>query len=125
MKYKILYDVPLSKLATNGCGKSTLIKLIMGQLEATGGTITRDSGSRIAYIAQHHLDQLDADSTPLRLKFPYKIIYIYIPSHCSGQVVSLFRFSVFRVFRSRSLQKRSGTCSNASGVFLHRICISG
>jgi len=35
----------------------------------------------------------------------------------SGQVLSFLRCCVFfRVFRSRSLQKRSGTCLNASGM---------
>lgn len=60
-------------LGRNGCGKSTLIKLIMSKLEATGGVCMRDPGCRIEYIAQHHLDQLDADSTPLDFalsKFP-------------------------------------------------------
>jgi len=60
-------------LGRNGCGKSTLIKLIMGTLEATSGLCTRDSGSRIEYIAQHHLDQLDGDDCPLHFilsKFP-------------------------------------------------------
>jgi ATPase subunit of ABC transporter with duplicated ATPase domains len=52
-------------LGRNGCGKSTLIKVIMGQLEVTGGTLIRDSGSRIEYIAQHHLDQLDGESCPM------------------------------------------------------------
>lgn len=52
-------------LGRNGCGKSTLIKVIMGQLQVTRGIMTRDPGSRIEYIAQHHLDQLDGDSTPL------------------------------------------------------------
>jgi len=60
-------------LGRNGCGKSTLIKLIMGQLEARSGMLVRDPGSRTEYIAQHHLDQLDGDSTPLAFalhKFP-------------------------------------------------------
>jgi len=52
-------------LGRNGCGKSTLIKIIMGQLAPKAGLCMRDPGSRIEYIAQHHLDQLDGDSTPL------------------------------------------------------------
>ena len=50
-----------------------------------------------------------------------KHIYLAV---VSGQVLSFLRCCVFfRVLRSRSLQRRSGTCLNASGVFLHRICI--
>lgn len=52
-------------LGRNGCGKSTLIKVIMSQLSPRSGLLVRDSGSRIEYIAQHHLDQLDGFSTPL------------------------------------------------------------
>jgi len=52
-------------LGRNGCGKSTLIKILLGQLTATSGTVTKDPGCRIEYIAQHHLDQLDGSSTPM------------------------------------------------------------
>mmetsp|Transcript_41755 Transcript_41755/g.91060 ORF Transcript_41755/g.91060 Transcript_41755/m.91060 type:complete len:750 (-) Transcript_41755:192-2441(-) len=60
-------------LGRNGCGKSTLIKVIMGKLPPTGGVCQLDSGARIEYIAQHHLDQLDGNATPLGLalrRFP-------------------------------------------------------
>jgi len=53
-------------LGRNGCGKSTLIKVIMGQLEPTKGVCMKDPGCRIEYIAQHHLDVLDGDATPLQ-----------------------------------------------------------
>ena len=44
-------------------------------------------------------------------------VRICFPMCFSEQVLIFLRFRVlFRVFRSRSLQKRSGTCLNASGV---------
>merc|ERR1711879_1082200 len=55
----------LAILGRNGCGKSTLIKAIREKLTPTAGTITNDPGSRIEYIAQHHLDQLDGDASPM------------------------------------------------------------
>jgi len=49
----------------------------------------------------------------------YTYIYIYIPSCSFGASFNFFRFRVFfRVSRPRSLQKISGTCLNASGVFV-------
>merc|ERR1719460_3444467 len=39
----------------------------MSQLAATSGTCEVDAGCRIEYIAQHHLDQLDGDSTPMEV----------------------------------------------------------
>lgn len=36
----------------NGCGKSTLLKAIMGELELTKGTIQKQKGLKIGYIAQ-------------------------------------------------------------------------
>lgn len=46
-------------IGANGVGKSTLIKLMMGMLEATGGHIDRNRQARITYFTQHHYDQLD------------------------------------------------------------------
>mmetsp|Transcript_130440 Transcript_130440/g.316862 ORF Transcript_130440/g.316862 Transcript_130440/m.316862 type:complete len:286 (-) Transcript_130440:75-932(-) len=60
-------------LGRNGAGKSTIIKLLLGKLKARAGLCQRHRGARIQYIAQHHLDELDGDSSPLKLaleRFP-------------------------------------------------------
>ena len=49
----------------NGNGKTTLVKLITGELTPTKGVVERDSGARISIVNQHHADQLDLSLTPL------------------------------------------------------------
>jgi len=53
-------------LGVNGAGKSTLIKTLSGELPALRGARTASRGLEIGYFAQHQLDMLVADSTPLQ-----------------------------------------------------------
>jgi ATP-binding cassette, subfamily F, member 3 len=52
-------------LGRNGAGKSTCMKLLAGELTALAGTRTEARDLRIGYFAQHHLEQLAADESPL------------------------------------------------------------
>lgn len=49
----------------NGVGKSTLLKLILGELEPQAGSVARNSKLRIACFTQHHVNQLDLTLSPL------------------------------------------------------------
>ena len=49
----------------NGEGKSTLVKLLAGELEIRGGEMTRHPDLRVGYFAQHQLEQLNPDASPL------------------------------------------------------------
>jgi len=49
----------------NGIGKSTLLKIILGELEAQAGNVTRASRLRMGRFSQHHVDQLDLNLTAL------------------------------------------------------------
>ena len=53
-------------LGVNGAGKSTLVKAIAGELPPAGGELRRGAGLAIGYFAQHQLDQLRPDETPLQ-----------------------------------------------------------
>ena len=52
-------------LGVNGAGKSTLVKAIVGELTPISGELRRGQGLEIGYFAQHQLDQLRMDETPL------------------------------------------------------------
>jgi len=56
-------DDRIALLGANGNGKSTLIKLISGNLEAMSGDIHRSGKLRVGYFAQHQSDELDINST--------------------------------------------------------------
>lgn len=53
-------------LGVNGAGKSTLIKAITGALALRSGTRTPAQKLSIGYFAQHQVDQLRADHSPLQ-----------------------------------------------------------
>jgi ATP-binding cassette subfamily F protein 3 len=52
-------DDRIALLGANGNGKSTLTKLIAGRLAPSEGRITRADRLKVAYFAQHQLDELD------------------------------------------------------------------
>ncbi|MGQ9660079.1 MAG: ATP-binding cassette domain-containing protein [Thermochromatium sp.] len=52
-------------LGRNGAGKSTLIKILAGTLPLQSGRCERAQTLKIGYFAQHQLDQLHPDDSPL------------------------------------------------------------
>ncbi|MEH0690203.1 ABC transporter ATP-binding protein [Vibrio cholerae] len=53
-------------LGRNGAGKSTLIKLLSRELKPQGGDLTYSQGVKIGYFAQHQLETLHPEETPLQ-----------------------------------------------------------
>ena len=53
-------------LGPNGAGKSTLIKLLAGELQLSSGQRSEGRGLVIGYFAQHQLEQLRPDESPLQ-----------------------------------------------------------
>ena len=52
-------------LGLNGAGKSTLVRALAGDLEPLAGTMVRSRGLNIGYFAQHQVEQLDLEASPL------------------------------------------------------------
>ncbi|MCJ8139758.1 ABC-F family ATP-binding cassette domain-containing protein [Falsirhodobacter halotolerans] len=66
LNLRIDQDDRIALLGRNGEGKSTLSKLLAGKLPSLDGQITRSSKLRIGYFAQHQVDELFIDETPLQ-----------------------------------------------------------
>ena len=62
---RIDQDDRIALLGQNGQGKSTLSKLIADRLTPCAGSIVRSTKLRIGYFAQHQVDELHLDETPL------------------------------------------------------------
>ena len=62
---RIDQDDRIALLGRNGEGKSTLSKLLSGKLKPQTGTFTAHGKLRVGYFAQHQLEELRPDETPL------------------------------------------------------------
>ncbi|UDW83499.1 ABC transporter ATP-binding protein [Pasteurella canis] len=65
IKLNLVPGSRIGLLGKNGAGKSTLIKLLAGELSALAGQIQLAKGVQLGYFAQHQLDTLRADESPL------------------------------------------------------------
>ncbi len=66
LNLRIDQDDRIALLGRNGEGKSTLSKLLAGKLQPAEGKFSRSSKLRIGYFAQHQVDELHIDETPLQ-----------------------------------------------------------
>ncbi|WP_415234010.1 ABC-F family ATP-binding cassette domain-containing protein [Pseudorhodobacter sp.] len=66
LSLRIDQDDRIALLGRNGEGKSTLAKLLAGKLKPVAGKMTQSSKLRIGYFAQHQVDELFIDETPLQ-----------------------------------------------------------
>ena len=56
-------DSRIGMIGANGVGKSTLVKLIMGQLEPNTGDCIRNRQAKISLFTQYHMDQLNLEQS--------------------------------------------------------------
>ena len=65
LNLRIDQDDRIALLGKNGEGKSTLSKLLSDRLPLMDGKMTKSGKLRIGYFAQHQVDELHVDETPL------------------------------------------------------------
>ena len=63
---RIDQDDRIALLGQNGQGKSTLAKLLSDRLAPSAGRKVASSKLRVGYFAQHQVDELELDETPLQ-----------------------------------------------------------
>ena len=95
---KVLTDVSLTVrrgervgvIGSNGLGKSTLLKIVMGRLEADGGKVELGHAVSAGYFAQEHRELLTGVTTPLE----------YVWAACPTEGTSFVRGQLGRVLFS-------------------------
>ncbi|MBQ7738477.1 MAG: ATP-binding cassette domain-containing protein [Desulfovibrionaceae bacterium] len=65
LNFTLYRGMRVALVGHNGCGKSTLIKLLVGVLNKTGGNIATAQQIRLGYYSQHQMDTLRSDTTVL------------------------------------------------------------
>ncbi|XP_063602737.1 ATP-binding cassette sub-family F member 3-like [Penaeus indicus] len=73
-------DSRICIVGENGTGKTTLLKILLGDLSPTKGHRFCNRSLRIGYFTQHHVDQLDMRLCPVELlqsKYPGKPVEEY------------------------------------------------
>ncbi len=65
VKLNLVPGSRIGLLGRNGQGKSTLIKLLAGVLNPLKGEFTTAQGLKVGYFAQHQLEYLDPQASPL------------------------------------------------------------
>ncbi|WP_417728415.1 ABC-F family ATP-binding cassette domain-containing protein [Roseovarius sp.] len=65
LNLRIDQDDRIALLGRNGEGKSTLSKLLAGKLQPLEGQIHKASKLRVGYFAQHQVEELHLDETPI------------------------------------------------------------
>ncbi len=66
LKFGLLPGDRIGLLGANGAGKSTLIKLLAGEIMPLAGDYEASNELRIGYFAQHQLEQLHDELSPLQ-----------------------------------------------------------
>jgi ATP-binding cassette, subfamily F, member 3 len=77
LEFNVNMQSRICLLGPNGTGKSTIMKLLIGENLPTNGEVRRSQKLRIGYFSQHHVDQLVLWRTPLehmKVTFPDAIM---------------------------------------------------
>ena len=63
--FSITMESRIAIVGPNGVGKSTLIKLLIGDIDPMSGTVSRNRQCRIGYYSQHLASSLPLDQNPI------------------------------------------------------------
>ena len=80
VEFGVDMDSRISIVGPNGVGKSTILKLLLGELEPTEGECRRNHRLRTAYYSQHSAEYLPLDQSPVEYlvsKFDQDVNYQY------------------------------------------------
>ncbi|MCF8142802.1 MAG: ABC-F family ATP-binding cassette domain-containing protein [Deltaproteobacteria bacterium] len=80
---KVLRGERIAIIGPNGCGKTTLLRLVAGELEPDRGRIALGHEVSLAYFAQHHSDWLNPRNTVI------EEVYQIVPHATIGYVRSV------------------------------------
>ena len=97
-------DDRVALVGRNGNGKTTLARLLAGQLAPESGGIVASGKLRVGYFAQHQIEELIADETPLQ--HMQSLLLSASPGEVRGQL-GRFGFSGDKV-NVRSEERRVG-----------------
>jgi len=92
----------IAVVGVNGAGKSTFLKTLAGQTEATGGSLTTGASINMGYFSQHALDVLDPSRTV------YETVEAALPDATIGVIRNLC--AAF-LFTGDSVDKRISSLS--------------
>ena len=86
LNLRIDQDDRIALLGKNGQGKSTLSKLLSDRLELMQGKVVRSNKLRIGYFAQHQVDELHVNETPLQHMISARpgVLHSKLRAHLAG-----------------------------------------
>jgi ATP-binding cassette subfamily F protein 3 len=90
-------------LGANGIGKTTLLNCILGRLTVSEGSVYTNGSARISTFAQHHMDKLKPELTPLEL-----LIEMFPKNHPQVIRRHLGRFGVNGTMQTQIISSLSG-----------------
>ncbi len=67
IEFSVSSESRFGLLGFNGSGKSTLLKILSGKMGPLAGDIIRSKKLKIGYFAQHQVDELNQQATPIQL----------------------------------------------------------